>query len=72
MSMEPWGQPEPPETIFVILKEAGAGAAASGTGLARERAARARAVNVYFILLGYAYGRSSISKDESSDDSKSA
>jgi len=49
-SMLPCGQPEPPETTLVILKEDGAAAAASGTGLASEAAARARVARAYFIF----------------------
>lgn len=49
MSMVPWGQPEPPETTFVILNAAGA-EVSCGRGLAKDMAVRARAVNVYFIV----------------------
>jgi hypothetical protein len=48
-SMLPCGQPEPPETTLVILKDVGATGLASGTGLARDAAARARVASVYFI-----------------------
>jgi hypothetical protein len=48
MSMLPWGQPEPPETTEVILKDEGASEVA-GTGVARDDAARARVVKKYFI-----------------------
>jgi hypothetical protein len=50
MSMEPWGQPEPPETTLAILKDDGE-ASRRSTGLANESAARAREVNVYFMML---------------------
>jgi hypothetical protein len=54
MLIEPWGHPDPPETMPAILKEegaaAGAAGAASGRGVARERVARASAVSVYLML----------------------
>jgi hypothetical protein len=49
MSMLPWGQPEPPETTEVILKEDGASEEA-GTGVASDVAARARVGKRYFIV----------------------
>jgi hypothetical protein len=50
MSMEPWGQPEPPETTFVILYEGGLADTESGMGFATATATRAAAVKVYFIV----------------------
>jgi hypothetical protein len=47
-SMLPWGQPEPPDTTLLILKESGA--CAWYAGAAKDTAARARAVSVYFIV----------------------
>jgi hypothetical protein len=46
MSMLPWGQPEPPEMTFLILKESGA----CDVGAAVARAARARVGSVNFMV----------------------
>jgi hypothetical protein len=52
-SMLPWGQPEPPETTLLILKDGGAAAAFGVRGEERARRGKESAMKDFIIAVVY-------------------